>query len=140
MMNSVEEDIKDMLIDSSIAAGTFAATTGWSIHVTDMPDDDNTPDTCIAILGTGGPSPDPDPGKNIGNPTFQILVRGARMGYQAAWDKAWEIFDALHGKHNETWNGTRYIYIFAMSDITPLGYDSKRRPTLSMNFSTMRTE
>jgi hypothetical protein len=139
-MNPVCEDIKDMLEDSSIGAGTFKATTGWSIHLTEMPDDGNTPDTCIAVLDTGGPRPDPDPDKNIGNPTFQILVRGARMGYQDAWDKAYEILQSLHGKHGEDWNSTRYIQIFATSDILRLGYDESRRPLLSINFSVMRTE
>lgn len=139
-MNPVCEDVKDMLVDSSIGAGTFAATTGWSIHMTELPDDDNTPDTCIAILDTGGIGPDPDPNKNIGNPTFQVIVRGARMGYQVAWDKARAIFVGLHGVANQTWNGTRYIQLFAESDILPLGYDEKKRPLFSMNFSVMRTE
>ena len=139
-MNPVCEDVRDMMIDSSLAIGEFAATTGWSIHLTIMPDDDNTPDTCIAILDTGGSSPDPDPSKNIGNPTFQVLLRGAKMGYQAAWDKMREVLVGLHGKHNEIWNGTRYISIFATSDILSLGYDESKRPLLSLNFSVMRTE
>lgn len=139
-MNPVCEDIKDMMIDSSLGIGEFAATSGWSIYLTQMPDDDNTPDTCIAILDTGGSAPDPDPDKNIGNPTFQVLVRGGKMGYQTAWDKAREIIVGLHGVHNETWNGTRYIQIFAMSDILSLGYDESQRPLLSINFSVMRTE
>lgn len=139
-MNPVCEDIKDMMVDSNLAIGDFAATTGWSIHLTDMPDDDNTPDTCILVLDTGGDAPDPDSSKNIGNPTFQVLVRGTKMGYQDTWDKAKEILDGLHGKHNETWNNTRYIHIFAKSDILPLGYDENRRPMFSINFSVMRTE
>lgn len=139
-MNPVAEDIKDIMVDSNLAIGDFAATTGWSIHVTDMPDDDNTPDTCIAVLDTGGPGPDPVPANNIGNPTFQVIVRGAKMGYQDAWDKAREILVGLHGKANESWNGTRYIQILATSDIIPLGYDESRRPLFSINFSVMRTE
>jgi hypothetical protein len=138
-MNSVIEDVKDMLIDSSLEVGDFAATSGWSIHLTEMPDDENTPDTCIVILDTGGASPDPDPNKNIGNPTFQIIVRGARMGYQDAWDKANDILVGLHGRANETWNSTRYIHIFATSGILSLGYDGSKRPLLSINFSAMRT-
>jgi hypothetical protein len=138
-MNPVSEDIKDMLIDSTLAVGEFAATTGWSIYISQMPDDDRTPDTCIAVLDSGGSAPDPDPEKDIGNPTVQILIRGSRMGYQAAWDKARAIFAGLHGRANETWNDSRYIQIFASSDIISLGYDERQRPLLSLNFAVMRT-
>lgn len=138
-MNPVCEDVKDMMISSDLDIGEFAATSGWSIHLTRMPDDDNTPDTCIAVLDTGGSPPDPDPEKDIGKPTFQVLIRGSRMGYQAAWDKAREILVGLHGIHGETWNGARYIQIFAVSDILSLGYDGSQRPLLSLNFAVLRT-
>ena len=139
-MNALCEDVKDMLEDSGIGVGTFKASTGWSIHMTEMPDDSNTPDTCIVVLDTGGSPPDPDPDKGLRNPTFQVIVRGARMGYSAARTKADDVLIGLHGKAGEVWNGTRYIQIFAQSDILPLGYDEKRRPLFSMNFSVMRAE
>jgi hypothetical protein len=137
-MNPVSEDIVEMMVDSTMAVGDFAATSGWSIHLAEMPDNINSPDTCIVVLDTGGSAPDPDPGKGIGNPTFQVLVRGSKMGYQAAWDKAREIVVGLHGRANETWNGTRYLQIMVVSDILSLGYDESRRPLLSINFSAMR--
>jgi hypothetical protein len=137
-MNSPSEDVKDILVDSSFGAGSFAATTGWAIFVSDMPDDENTPDTCIGIFDTSGNPPNPN--FSYERPSIQVRVRGAKAGYQDAYDKAKDIMDGLNGKTNEEWNSTRYIQITSSSDILWLGYDEKRRPLFTMNFNIHRTD
>ena len=137
-MQSPAVDMADILESSAIGAGDIGASSGWSIHVSTIPDDSNTPDTVIGLFDYGG-------GQPIANytydyPSVQVRVRGAKAGYQAAWTKANEIKEALHGLANETWNGTRYIQILCTSDVMFVGYDENHRPILTVNFEIHRTE
>lgn len=128
-MNSPSEDVKDMITQSA-GVGTF----GVGVFISVEPP---TPDLCVTIYDTGGyPA---DLAVDIYNPTIQVRVRGAVGGYQAAYQKALAVLTLLHGVHNETWNGTRYILIRAMSDILNVGEDDKGRPILTINFQLMRT-
>ncbi len=136
-MNPVSEDIKDILVSSSVGAGAFAATTGWAIHIGGLPDGENVPDTCISITDTGGERPEPNYVYQY--PTAQIMIRGAVGAYMTAYAKAEEIRDALHARVNESWNTTRYIQILCMSDIGFVAWDDKKRPLFSVNFIIHRT-
>lgn len=135
-MSSPAEDFVTILTDSTVAVGSLAASSGWSVHLSCLPDDGQTPDTCIACYDKGGVDPEPH---DILRPSVQVLVRGDVFGYRAAWTKAAEIRDALHERVNETWNGTRYIQIMCRGDIIDMGYDEKNRPMLSVNFEVQRT-
>jgi len=137
-MQAPSVDIADILESSAVGAGTIKASSGWSIHVSIIPDDSNTPDTVIGLFDYGG-------GQPIANYTYdypqvQVRIRGAKAGYQVAWAKANEVKEALHGLTNETWNSTRYIQILCTSDIMFIGYDKNHRPMFSINFSIHRTE
>jgi len=139
-MNPASEDIKDILIDSSVGvADGFAVSSGWSVYISTIPDDANTPDTCIGIFDTGGADPDNYLGGYIDRPSVQVRIRGAKFGYQAAWDKAKEVVDALHRRAGETWNGTRYVQILLRGGILFVGYDDLNRPIISLNFDIMRS-
>lgn len=133
-MNPVSVDMADILESSNVGVGDFAGTSGWSIHVGEMPD---TPDTCILISDTGGSRPEPN--YTYERPTFQVLVRGAVGDYLTAYAKIVECRDALHGLTNDTWNSARYIQILATSDILAIGRDTKRRQLFSVNFQAHRT-
>lgn len=126
-MNPPSEDIKDILVDQSI--GTFKATTGWSIQISKMPD---SPDTCVGVFDQ--PGLEPETKFRYDRPGVQVLIRGAKMGYVAAYAKAEDVKEALHGRDNEAWNGTRYLQILAESDPIPMGYDDNNRPLFSVNF------
>lgn len=136
-MNPASEDIKDILVSSSVGIGAFAATSGWSIHIGGMPDGANVSDTCISLLDTGGGGPEANYVYQY--PTVQVLVRGAIGSYKSAYTKAEEIRDALHSLINESWSSTRYIQILCISDIAFITRDDKKRPVFSVNFIIHRT-
>jgi len=128
-MNPTSEDIIAILEQSGIEVGTFAG----DLFIHQMPD---SPDACISVHDTGGFDPEVN---DYNKPTVQIRVRGDKMGYQAAWDKAKEVRDTLHTLHNEVFGGTRYIQIMLQGDITDIGNDEKGRPLLVLNFLVHRT-
>lgn len=136
-MNPPSEDLKAILESSAVNAGTYAATSGWSIHIGGMPDGTGIPDTVIAIKDSGGYRPASN--YVLQKPAVQIMIRGAKGGYEAAWAKAEEIRDALHARTNETWGSTRYIQILCSSEIMGLGDDDNNRPLISLNFEIERT-
>jgi len=140
-MNPPSEDIKDILISSAVGvADGFAVSSGWAVHVSTIPDDTNTPDTCIGIFDSPGLDPDDSFDGSIDQPSVQIRVRGAVFGYKAAWTKAKAIASALHQRVNETWNGTKYVQIMQKGDVMFVAYDEKNRPLLSLNFDIKRSE
>ena len=134
-MNPPSEDIKDILESSSINVGTFNASSGWSICISEMP---NNPNTCILIKDTGG-SGDSNPNYSYEYPTIQVLIRGNKNGYLATYSKAEEVKLALNGLTNETLNSARYIQILCRGDIIPIGKDESERPLFSVNFDIHRT-
>ena len=134
-MNPVSEDIKDFITASDIGAGEFAATSGWSVSISEMSE---SPDTCILISDTGSWK-GPDPRNAIYFPSFQILIRGAKGDYLLAYAKAEEVRDALHTVNNETVNNARYIQILCSADILYTGRDGEQRPLFSINFEVQRT-
>jgi hypothetical protein len=137
-MNSVAEDIKDLLTESSMAGihGTFAT----DLFVGLEPD---SPDLCTTIFDTGGFDPDAymgDSDYDYERPTIQVLVRGAPGGYQAAYSRIKAISDELKNKTNKTINSTKYMTIWQMGDIFFIGYDeAKNRPSFTVNFRIHRT-
>ena len=128
-MNQPSEDFKDILVAAGV--GTYET----DLFISMMP---TTPNACISIYDTGGL--DPILNYVYDYPTVQVRIRGAIFGYQAAWDKAEEVKNALHGLTNETWNSTRYIQIGCQGDILFLNYDDSNRPLLSVNFLVHRTD
>ena len=130
-MNSPSEDIKDILESSAVGLGLVF---GTDLFVSRMPE---TPDQCVAVFDTGGEPPQPS--FVYLKPTIQVRIRGAKTGYQTAYTLAESIRDALHDLTNETWNSTRYVGIWATSDIFFIGYDENDRPLFSVNFRIHRT-
>ena len=129
-MNPSSEDIKDILESSAVGVGTFAT----DLFIGKEPD---SPNACVTIYDTGGA--EPEAGYVYDYPTIQIRIRGEVGGYRNAYLKAKEVRDALHGRINEIWSSTRYIGIWAMSDILFLGIDDKQRPIFTVNFRIHRT-
>lgn len=133
-MNDPALDVKDMLDDTSAGAaiGTFAT----DLFVADEP---ATPDACVTVYSTGGYAPDPRGALGIEFPTVQVRTRGARGGYTAASAKALAVQAALHGDYGTTWNGARYLWIFAEQAPMYLGQDDNDRPIFTQNFRMART-
>ena len=131
-MNPVSEDVKDMLLDSASGLSLVFAT---DLFIAVEPDK---PDLCVTVFDTGGKMPDHTIHR-LDYPTIQVRIRGDEGGYMAAYALAEDIKEYLRGVHGETWNTTKYIGIWAMSDIIPLGLDEKKRPRFTINFYVQRT-
>ena len=91
-MNAPSEDIKDMITQSD-GIGTF----GEDVFISSEP---ASPDICTTIYDTGGLPV--DLATDLYYPTVQIRLRGRVGGYSAAYLKAQDIVQLLHGVHNET--------------------------------------
>lgn len=127
-MSDISEGIKDLLVAAGV--GTFAATTGWGIFISKMPDE---PDSIVSIMETGGfPA---NPRWLIDYPSVQVMIRGDKGGYQAAKAKAVVVRDALLGLPAQVINGDRWDSITDIGGLIELGYDDSNRPKFSTNFS-----
>jgi len=129
-MNPPCEDIKDILVDGGV--GVFQT----NLFLVSMP---NTPDACVGVFDSPGMPPDLSYNVyDLEYPSVQVRVRGDIFGYEAAWNKAKEVKDCLHGKANETWNGTYYLLIACSAEIMFVYVDENNRPVLSVNFEIHR--
>jgi len=131
-MNSSAEDIATILETSSAGTGL---TVGTDLFVSREPD---TPDAVVSVFDTGGGEPSSGI-ERYDFPTVQVRVRGDKMDYENAYVTMESIKTALHKYANQTVNGTKYIAIWASSDIFSLGYDENDRPLLTLNFRIHRT-
>lgn len=129
-MQPPSEDVKDILEGISSLALTFAT----DLFISEMPTE---PNNCVCIFDTGGY--DPEENYVYQRPTIQVRVRGAGGGYLAAHEQAQAIRDELHGLHNETINGARYVGIWQEGDIISVGQDDNNRPNVTVNFRIHRT-
>lgn len=127
--NPFSEDLKDMLEAESSLGLDF----GTNLFIGSEPP---APDQVVTIYDTGG-----YPGAanyDLRRPAAQVRVRS--NNYRDGWVLANAVLNALHGKHEETWNGTRYLQILAASDVLYLGKDEQGgRFLFTANFQSQRT-
>ena len=71
-------------------------------------------------------------------PSVQIRVRNEK--YKTGYDLMESIKEVLHGRHQETWNGTLYTVIYCASGPTLLDYDNNSRARFIMNINMQRRE
>jgi hypothetical protein len=96
-----------------------------------MPDQ---PDNCIALFEYAGSPPDLHwPGEY---PGLQVRVRN--KSYAAARTKIGEAMTALHGLHEQTLSGTRYLLIKARGSPEVLKRDNNNRVELFVNFEIIK--
>jgi hypothetical protein len=101
----------------------------WSAHISKMP---STPDAVLAIFDSGGLNP--NPAIQVDQVSVQVMVRGNPNGYQAAYQKAQDVKDALLGIDSQDVGTDRVVSVTMIGDIAYLGRDSNDRPELSVNF------
>jgi hypothetical protein len=106
-------------------------TVGTDIFLGLMPDQ---PDNCIALFEYAG-SP-PDLHWNGEYPGLQVRVRN--KSYAAARTKIGEVMDILHGLHEQTLSGTRYLLIKARGSPEILKRDASNRVELVLNFEIIK--
>ena len=135
-MASPASEIASLLNDSTfglLLAGPNDPT--GNLFVSDLP---KTPDAAVAVLDSVPFPPDANLTRdaNWSRPGVQILVRGAREGYAAAWTLANHIARDLH--QAVPWvstGGDHYKGCFLASGPLFLAYDDLRRPLFSLNFN-----
>ena len=107
--------------------GTFGA----NVFLGLMPDK---PDNCIALFEYAGSPPDLHwPGEY---PGLQVRVRN--KSYAAARTKIGEVMEKLHGLHEQTLSGTRYLLIKARGSPEVLKRDENNRVELFVNFEIIK--
>lgn len=129
-MNAPSEDIKDMLeADSSLgldfSTNLFIGTEPAKI------------DNCVTIFDE--PSIGPQltfDGKRYEYPIIQVKVRN--VDYRTGWALANNIMISLHGRAQETWNGTLYTVIYCSGGPASLGQDDNARAQFIINFNLQR--
>lgn len=127
-MNNPTVGTKNLLVAAGV--GTYGATSGWGIFLGKLP---TAPDTAIAITSSSG-SPS-NPKYLIDYPSVQVLVRGAKNGYEAAYDKALAVQNALLGLPSQTVNGDLWVQVNQIGSIAEMGFDDNNRPLVSVNFA-----
>jgi len=131
-MNPSSEDIKDMLEAESALAFTF----GTDLFIGKEP---ATPDNCVTLFDTGGMPPQltlTGQGEDYFYPSIQVRVRN--RAYMTGWLLAENIREALHGRAQETWNGTLYTLVHCSSGPAFLDWDDNGRARIVINFLIQR--
>src|SRR3990172_562486 len=122
-MKAPSIDIAELLESSAVGLNL---TIGSNLYVDTAP---HTIDKCAIIIDTSGLPPKLN--YTYERAGIQILQRGKKFGYIDAYNTLQAIKVYLHGKHDLTLSGTRYILIYVSSDILSLGSDDNNRPLLS---------
>jgi hypothetical protein len=131
-MNVTSIDIADMLETESVLGLTLAD----NMHIGSLP---AKPNECIAIYDTPGMPPGltlDSEGNDYYYPSIQIQVRS--NDYQTGWNLVHDIMVVLHGRAQETWNGTLYTVIYCSSGPALLDWDENGRVRFIVNFNVQR--
>lgn len=130
-MQATSEDIKSILTDSSSALNLVF---GVSLFIGKEP---TTPNNTVTIFDTGGQPPGLTLDQKVyEHPAIQIRVRN--ISYMVGWGLISSIQDTLHGRAQETWNGTLYSLIYAVSNPMFLDWDDNGRARFVVNFNIDR--
>jgi hypothetical protein len=128
-MNATTEDVKDML-----EAESFGLTFGTNLFISDEPLE---PDSCVTLYDTPGLSSQLTmDNERYDYPSVTIRVRD--MNYTTGWAMVENIKSAMHGRANETWNGTFYALITVVGHPFKLDYDNNRRVRFIININLQR--
>ena len=131
-MNSPSEDVKDMLVaDLSLVFAT-------DLFIAAEP---TLPKNCVTIFDTPGRPPQLTLGGKKANenyyyPSIQIRVRNTNYSVGDALIQ--NIRDSLHGRAQETWNGTLYSAIRCSSGPALLDWTENGQVRFIVNFDIQR--
>lgn len=131
-MNPPSVDVKDLLNGDSSLGLTF----GVDLFVSEIPE---TTGLAVGLFDYGGMSPEVN--YTYERPNVQVVIRGAKSpgAYVEAHKKAQAVRDFLIAQRQPILNGARYIGIWALSDVSFIGYDENHRPQVTVNFRLHRT-
>ena len=131
-----------MLLDDigSVLSAGGIGTLGTNLFLGFLPDK---PDTCVAVIETGGITPHRAFRASAGQPvaerpSIQILCRAAAFDYATARNKAHDAYKLLEGYGDTTVNSTRYLWIGARQSPFSAGRDESNRPICSCNYEVVK--
>jgi len=127
-MASPSEHLKNILVTAGI--GAFGGVLPWAIYISKMPD---TPDACITLYDSGGETP--NPAWLLDFPSVQVRLRAGENDYQALYQKVKDIVDALLGYPSTDVSDGRLVSIRMDGGPAFLGYEEKKRPQFSINWT-----
>lgn len=131
-MNASSEDIADMLV----ADTSLGLTLGTNLFIGREP---ISPKFCVTVYDTYG-SPSQltlaGQGEDYYYPSAQVRVR--HYDYRAGYDLANDILISLHGRAQETWNGTLYSVISNINGVSMLDWDDNGLVRFIVNFDIQR--
>lgn len=133
-MNSVAEDIKNMLLADSSLDLLF----GTNLHLYKEP---AFPDETVTIYEVDGM---PYVGllqsntdkKHIERPSIQIRIRTHTA--EAGYELGYKIINVLHGLANEIWGSYFYILISHVNGPALMDWDDNDRARIVLNFNIQR--
>ena len=130
-MNAVSEDIKDMLAAEASLSLTYAKNLFKGVEPSG-------PDNTVTIFDT--PSFPPDVSMETDGKYYRssCQIRIRNKGYTAGMTIARNIFELLHARANEVWNGTTYNLIQATGEPAWLDMDANNRSRFIINFNLQR--
>lgn len=131
-MNASSEDIKDMLV----AEGSLGLTFATNLFVAREPKE---PDNCVTIFDTNvGLAPQLTLTGEQDYYYSSVQIRVRNNDYTTGWNLINNIMIALHGRAQETWNGTLYTVIYCSSGPALLDWDNNNRARFIVNFNMQR--
>jgi len=128
-MNSPAYDVANILESTAFGLGVI----GTDIFIGREP---ASPDNCITVFDTGGYEPE---SSDVVYELPTVMIKVRNKTYTNGYAKIAAIKAALHKAANIAEGTTRYIAIWAQSDIITLGYDDNNRALFSVNFRIHRT-
>ena len=130
-MNPCSVDISDILE----AESSLGLILGENLFIGKEPD---SPNNCVTIFDTPGFPPQLTyiQGENYFYPSIQIRVRN--IDYLDGWEMVNDIKNLLHGRGQETWNGTLYSVIVCVAEPSLLDWDKNGRAHFVITFNIQR--
>ena len=130
-MNSVAEDVKDMLVDDDDLDFTF----GTNLFMGKEPLKPNECTTIFEVMGYA-PQLTYNSAEKYEYPSVQIRVRA--NNYTEGFALIESIKESLHGRAGETWGGTYYSLIHCMNGPAMLDFDKNGRVRFIINLNLQR--
>ena len=133
-MNACSVDIASMLVADTVLGLTVGAT----LYVGKEP---MTPDNVVTVYDSYGfppqltfnPKEEP-----YYYPAIQIRVRN--RDYRTGYNLAHRIMVSLHGRAQQTWNGTLYTVIYSTSGVALLDWEDTGLCRFIINFNLQRRD
>jgi hypothetical protein len=125
--------LEDLAIQLNTAGvGTYPGTSATrTIYIGEMPD---TPDAVICLYARPGRAWETY--TDIQYPELHVEIRAAT--YAASQTKALAVATALHGQHDISFSGTKYLKIKALGSYAKLEVDGRGRTIFYQNFEIVK--